>query len=136
MFGLFKRGPKPPTYLVWQSDASRWEDIWRSLQGRSGDGRVLFVVHFDETLAVLNELLDQEGLIACELDRAHQPSDLCSLPPGIYVARASTLQTQSENKVPNANSPLKIIAVEPHVMPEPDPQRRARWWAGSASSPG
>ncbi|MFK7789324.1 MAG: hypothetical protein AB8C95_07540 [Phycisphaeraceae bacterium] len=126
MFGLFKRlsGPRPPKYLVWQSDAARWEGIWPSVAGRSGDGRLLFVAHFDETLAVLHELLEQDGLIAHELDQPHRPSALCGLPPGIYVVRASLLETGHDNKVPMCNTPLKIIAIEPHVIPEPDPELR------------
>ncbi len=125
MFGFLKRGPKPPTYLVWQNDASRWSGIWQSIPGRTGDGRLLFIVHFDETLAVLHELLEQDDLIAHELDGAQQPSDLANLPPGIYVVRASALQTQTKNKVPVANTPLKIIAIEPHVLPDPDPRLRS-----------
>lgn len=126
MFGLFKKGPKrrPPTYLVWQNNAARWKGIWESVAGRTGDGRLLFVAHFDETLAILHELLEQDGLIAHELDRPHRPSDLCKLPPGIYVVRAALLQADEDNKVPTSNTPLKIIAIEPHLMPEPDPALR------------
>ncbi|MBX2852529.1 MAG: hypothetical protein KTR15_12385 [Phycisphaeraceae bacterium] len=127
MFGLFKRGsrPKPPNYLVWQSNASRWEGIWKSIAGRTGDGRLLFLAHFDETLAMLHELLEQDGLVAETLTRPYQPSDLCKLPPGIYVARASRLERQGDNKDTTSNTPLKIIAVEPHLMPEPDANLRA-----------
>ena len=127
MFGLFKRGsrPKPPHYLVWQSDAARWEGIWQSVAGRTGDGRLLFVVHFDETLAMLNELLEQDGLVAESLERSYQPSDLCNLPPGIYVAHASLLEEQGEHRSMTSNTPLKIIAIEPHLMPEPDANLKA-----------
>jgi len=122
MFGLFKRGsrPKPPNYLVWKNDASRWEGIWKSVAGRTGDGRLLFIAHFDETLAMLHELLEQEGMVAESLERAYQPSDLCRLPPGIYVAHASRLDEQTTNRDTSSNTPLKIIAIEPHLMPEPD----------------
>ena len=126
MFGLFKRGssPKPPTYLVWHNDASRWEGIWKSVAGRTGDGRLLFVAHFDETLQIVHELLEQDGLIAHQLDRPHRPRDLCKLPPGLYVVRASLLQADDDTKEPMSNTPLKIIAIEPHLMPEPDPGLR------------
>ena len=124
LFGLFSNKPKPPTYLVWQNNAARWQGIWESIPNRTGDGRLLFVVHFDETLAILNELLEQDGLVAHSLERNAEPSDLCDLPPGLYIARASQLRPQSDGKVASANSPLKIIAIEPHLMPEPDPHLR------------
>jgi hypothetical protein len=120
MFGLLKRGPKPPNYLVWKNNAARWSGIWPSIKGRTGDSRLVFVAHFDETLAVLHELLEQEGLVAHELTRSTQTDQLCQLPPGIYAIRAALIQRAPENKVAQASTALKIIAIEPHFVPEPD----------------
>ncbi|MEO0476306.1 MAG: hypothetical protein AAF085_10130 [Planctomycetota bacterium] len=106
--------------MVWQNSAARWSNIWESVAGRTGDGRLLFVAHFDETIGMIHELLEQDGLVAETLSRPYQPSDLCKLPPGIYVCRAELLQEQEDHKDTTSNSPLKIIAVEAHLMPEPD----------------